>query len=284
MPLDFAAAAEFDPLVCAALREDIGEGDVTTAAVVDDDPDADAEIVFRSRGVVAGIAVAARAFALLDPHIMLLPLAADGARVASQTAVARLRGPVKAILSGERVALNFLARLSGVATLTAAYVDALGASTAHIVDTRKTTPGLRALERYAVRAGGGSNHRFDLHEAALIKDNHIAAVGSVSEAIRRVRDGCASDVIIQCECDSLGQVAEALAAGVDALLLDNMSLEHMRQAVALARGRAMVEASGCVRLERVREIGLAGVDVISVGALTHSAKSVDVGLDFTKGA
>ncbi|MBC5824163.1 MAG: carboxylating nicotinate-nucleotide diphosphorylase [Candidatus Eremiobacteraeota bacterium] len=273
-------AAAFDPAIAAALREDVGKGDITTAAVVDEDARAGADIVFRSRGIVAGLAIAERAFALADARLKLRLAAHDGAMVAAGTAVASIDGPVRGMLGAERVALNYLGRLSGIATLTFSYVSALGGLPARIVDTRKTTPGLRALERYAVRAGGGYNHRFDLHEAILIKDNHIAALGSLGEAVRRARERNGSGVVVEVECDTLAQVTEALGAGVDAVLLDNMAPEDMREAVRQARERAMVEASGGVGLEGVHETALTGVDVISVGALTHGARSLDVALDF----
>jgi len=279
-PMTLASAASFDAVISAALREDVGLGDITTAATVQGHALAYADIVMRCGGVLAGLPIAARAFALVDARIGLELTAADGSSVDQTTAVARVQGPAAGILTAERVALNFLGQLSGIATLTRAYVRALAGLPTRIVDTRKTTPGLRSLERYAVRAGGGANHRFDLHEAVLIKDNHIACVGSLGEALARARARNGPDVIVEVECDSLDQVAEALREGVDALLLDNMPLDVMRQAVTLARGRALTEASGGVGLPTVRDIALTGVDVISVGALTHSAPALDVGLDF----
>lgn len=278
-PLDARAAAAYDPLIREVLAEDVGAGDVTSAATIDSDLVWSGRIVARIAGTIAGLPIAARAFALVSAGIALEPRVQDGARVKAGTGLARVRGPARGLLTGERVALNFLGRLSGIATLTARFVDAAAGSTTRITDTRKTTPGLRRLERYAVRAGGGVNHRFGLSDALLVKDNHLAAVGSVGEAVRRAR-AAAPDKVVEIECDTLEQVREALEAGADAVLLDNMELESMRAAVALAHGRAIVEASGGMTLQRVAEVAKIGVDVISVGALTHSAPALDVALDF----
>jgi len=264
-------------VVLAALAEDIGAGDVTTEATVAADAVGTAELLVKEAGVVCGLRVAETAFRALDPEIRFEALASDGDHVGPPAVVARMSGSERAILTAERVALNFLGRLSGIATLTRRYVDAVEGTSAAVLDTRKTTPGLRALEKDAVAAGGGRNHRFGLDDAALIKDNHLRAAGSIAAAVALVRAG--TDLSVEVECETLGQVAEALDAGVDAILLDNMPLEELRAAVALVDGRARLEASGGVTLETIRAIAETGVDEISVGALTHSAHSLDVSLE-----
>ena len=279
-PLDVQSAAEFDRLLLSALDEDVHEGDATTLALIAEGARAEGAIVARDAGVAAGVTIAARLFALVDRRVVAQPLVRDGEALAPGTVLLHLEGPARAILTGERVALNLLGRLCGVATLTRAYVDAVGDAKARIIDTRKTTPGLRALERYAVRAGGGCNHRTGLYDAILVKDNHLAVVGSVREALARARAWAPPGMAVEVECDSLEQVHEALDAGAQAILLDNMSCDQMHRAVAMAGGRAVLEASGGVRLERVGEIAATGVDLISVGALTHSAAALDLGLDF----
>jgi nicotinate-nucleotide pyrophosphorylase (carboxylating) len=279
-PMSVAGAAAFDALLSAAIAEDVGDGDITTQALVPETASAVADVVVRSTGILAGLAVALRTFALFDNRIAYEVKVEDGSRIAAATAVARLTGPARGILTAERVALNLLGRLSGIATITRSYVDEARGFPAKIADTRKTTPGLRALERYAVRAGGGVNHRFGLHDAILIKDNHLAEVGSVADAVKRARAVENSNAVIEVECDTLAQVADALAAGADAVLLDNMDDATIAKAVAAAAGRAITEASGNVNLRTVRGIASTGVDVISVGALTHGAVSLDVGLDF----
>ena len=263
----------------AALAEDLGDGDVTTEATVDADATGSADLVVKEPGVVCGLAVAEAVFRAVDPELRFERLVEEGASVAAGTAVARVAGPERAILTGERTALNFLARLSGIATLTRRYVDAVEGTGAAILDTRKTTPGLRALEKHAVATGGGRNHRFGLDDGVLVKDNHLRAAGSVASAVDRLR--AATPLPIEVECDTLEQVSEALAAGAEALLLDNMIPDQLRAAVALARGRARLEASGGVTLENVRDVAETGVDEISVGALTHSARSLDVSLELT---
>ena len=263
----------------AALAEDLGDGDVTTEATVDADATGGADLVVKEPGVVCGLAVAEAVFRAVDPELRFERLVEEGASVAAGTAVARVAGPERAILTGERTALNFLARLSGIATLTRRYVDAVDGTGAAILDTRKTTPGLRALEKHAVVTGGGRNHRFGLDDGVLVKDNHLRAAGSVESAVERLR--AATPLPIEVECDTLEQVSEALAAGAEAILLDNMIPDQLRAAVALARGRARLEASGGVTLENVRDVAETGVDEISVGALTHSARSLDVSLELT---
>ena len=270
-----------EPLVRAALREDLGRaGDVTTNAIVPADVDAEMALAARQPGVIAGIDVAALAFRLIDPATEVAVARPDGSPVAAGETVATVRGPARALLTAERTALNFLCHLSGVATATAALVEAARGHKARIVCTRKTTPGLRALEKYAVRAGGGANHRFGLDDAVLIKDNHIAIAGDIRTAIERARAGVGHMVRIEVEVDTLDQLEIALAAGIDAVLLDNMSLEALAQAVAMTSGRALTEASGRVTPATAPAIAATGVDLISVGWLTHSAPILDIGLDY----
>jgi nicotinate-nucleotide pyrophosphorylase (carboxylating) len=275
------AAIEREAIVRAALEEDRAYNDVTTLALVSAGLRARAVLVARSAGVIAGLPLIDTAFRLLDPAVTLRALAHDGAQVSTNEPVLEIEGHARALLSGERVALNFVQRLSGIATLTARFVDAIRGTRARILDTRKTTPGLRALERYAVRCGGGTNHRDDLAAAVLIKDNHLEAIGSdVSLAVRRARVSAPEGTQIEVECDRRDQVAAALAAKPDVILLDNMSCDEMRACVALVNGAAIVEASGGITLENVRAVAETGVDWISIGALTHSAPSLDLGLDF----
>jgi nicotinate-nucleotide pyrophosphorylase (carboxylating) len=255
------------------LAEDVGTGDVTSAAVVDEDALCEARIVVKEPGVVCGLEVAAAVFEALGAQ--LEPLVADGDRV-EPNPVARVDGPARAVLTGERLALNLLGRLSGIATLTRRFVEAVEGTGATILDTRKTTPGLRELEKHAVRCGGGTNHRLGLFDGALIKDNHLRLVGSIGEAVGRARG---TGLLVEIECDTLDQVAEALEAGADRILLDNMSPDELRAAVALVDGRAELEASGGVTLETVRAVAETGIDFISVGALTHSAPALDCSLE-----
>jgi len=267
--------------VTRALQEDLGlAGDITSAATIPAGQSSEASIVAREDGVVAGLALARAAFHALDPHIVLTAQVADGQRAEAGTALAHISGNTRAILGAERVALNFLGRMSGIATLTAQYVAAVAGTRAKITCTRKTTPGLRALEKYAVRAGGGVNHRFGLFDGILIKDNHVAAAGGVAAAVEQARAAAGHMVRIEVEVDTLAQLDEALAQGADIILLDNMSGDALREAVSRARGRAVLEASGGVSLETVGAIAATGVDLISVGALTHSVRCLDVGLDF----
>jgi nicotinate-nucleotide pyrophosphorylase (carboxylating) len=272
-----AVAADTLRVVYAALAEDVGAGDVTTEATVDADAVGTAELVVREPGIVCGLAAAAAVFEALDSDVHFEALVVEGDRVEGGAVVARVEGLERAILTGERTALNFLGRLSGISTLTRRYVDAVAGTGVAILDTRKTTPGLRLLEKHAVACGGGKNHRFGLEDGVLVKDNHLRAAGSMRAAVERLRS--TTPLQIEVECDTLEQVAEALEAGADAILLDNMTLDALREAVALVRGRARLEASGGVTLENVRAIAETGVDEISVGALTHSAKSLDVSLE-----
>jgi nicotinate-nucleotide pyrophosphorylase (carboxylating) len=266
--------------VRAALLEDLGRaGDITSLATIPATATARAVIAARKPGVVAGLACAAAAFRLLDDRIRFTAGAADGDRVLPGAVLARLDGPARPMLSAERVALNFLGHLCGVATATAALVAAVGGTGARITCTRKTTPGLRAFEKFAVRCGGGSNHRLGLDDAILIKDNHIAVAGGVALAIERGRAYAGHLVKVEVEVDTLEQLAEALTAGPDAVLLDNMAPPLLREAVALVNGAAITEASGNVTLDTVRAIAETGVDYISSGWITHSAPTLDIGLD-----
>ena len=266
-------------IVLAALAEDIGAGDVTTDATIPADAVGVADLLVKEAGVVCGVRVAETTLRALDPDIRFEALASDGDVVDPRTVVAWISGSERAILTGERVALNFLGRLSGIATLTRHYVDTIEGTGTAVLDTRKTTPGLRELEKYAVACGGGRNHRFGLDDAVRIKDNHLRAARSVPAAVELMR--AASALPIEVECDTLDQVAEALAVGVDAILLDNMSLDQLREAVVLTGRRARLEASGGITLDTIRAIAETGVDEISVGALTHSARSLDVSLELT---
>lgn len=266
--------------VAVALTEDLGlAGDITTACTVPAGARARATLVSRQQGVVSGLELARRAFAALDPAIDFEIHVPDGAIVEPGRPVATVAGSARAILTGERVALNFLGRMSGIATLTRRYVEGVAGTRATIVDTRKTTPGLRAFEKYAVRCGGGGNHRTGLFDAILIKDNHIVAAGGISAAIRRARSHAGHMVKIEVEVDTLAQLDEALSHRIDAVLLDNMPPEMLREAVKRVDGRIVTEASGGVSLATVRAIAETGVDLISVGALTHSAPVLDLGLD-----
>jgi nicotinate-nucleotide pyrophosphorylase (carboxylating) len=269
-----------EKVVRAALEEDLGRaGDVTTQAIIPAATSASAVIAAREDGVIAGLPLAREAFRLMDARVVFEPRVADGDRIAKDDIIADVSGPAHAILSAERVALNFLGRLSGVASLTSQYAERITHTKARICDTRKTTPGLRALEKYAVRCGGGANHRFGLDDAVLIKDNHIAVAGGVSAALRAAKAHVGHLVKIEIEVDTLAQLAEALDEGADAVLLDNMPVAQLREAVALVGGRLLCEASGGVTLETVAQIAETGVDLISVGALTHSARTLDLGLD-----
>lgn len=261
------------------LAEDLGHGDLTTALLIDPDTVGEAIIVARQSCVLCGLPVAAVVFAELDARVAFEPAVAEGTRIAPGTTVARVAGPLRSILSGERLALNLLQRLSGIATATRAFVDAVEGTGVVILDTRKTTPGLRLLEKYAVRVGGGKNHRFGLFDGILIKDNHVRALGGVREAVQRARAAAPHTLTIEVEVTTLDELEEALAAGADWILLDNMDLETMREAVRRARGRANLEASGGVSLDRVRAIAETGVDAVSVGALTHSVRAVDLSLE-----
>src|SRR5579872_1678683 len=269
-----------EPIVRAALAEDLGRaGDITTDAVVPADREIDATIGARQPGVVAGLDVALMAFELLDPSLAIEVICPDGSRVERGQTVARIRGKARPVLAAERTALNLLCRLSGVATATRQLADAIGNHKAKIVCTRKTTPGLRILEKEAVRLGGGANHRFGLDDAMLIKDNHVAMAGGVRPALRRAKAAAGHLVKIELEVDTLAQLEEALEEGFDAVLLDNMDPDTLRRAVAMVAGRAITEASGRITRETAPAIAAAGVDLISSGWITHSAPILDLGLD-----
>ena len=270
----------YEDIVRNALREDLGvAGDLTTDAIVPPTHAGTAALVARAEGRLSGIGPALLAFTLLDPALAIDACLSDGADTAPGTTIARLRGATRALLTAERTALNFLGHLSGIATTTRGVVRAVGTWPTRVVCTRKTTPGLRALEKLAVRHGGGSNHRFGLDDAVLIKDNHLAVAGSVREAVERVRRSVGHMVKVELEVDTLAQLEEGLAAGVDAVLLDNMDLVTLSAAVRLARGRALTEASGGITPATAPQVAATGVDMISIGWLTHSAPSLDVALD-----
>jgi nicotinate-nucleotide pyrophosphorylase (carboxylating) len=273
---------EYEPIVRAALLEDIGPGDITTTLCVPAETTATATMLAKSPGVIAGLDVAALAFHLVDPTLQWQSRVEDGAQIGNKpTPIAEITGSARALLTAERVALNFIQRMSGVATVTSRYVRQVAGTQARIADTRKTTPGLRALEKYAVRVGGGFNHRIGLYDAILIKDNHIRAAGGIARAVAGAKARAPHTVKIEVEVTSLAQVEQALAAGVDIILLDNMDLATMRQAVEAIGHRAISEASGGLTEERLAAVAATGVDVLSVGALTHSAPAMDISLDFT---
>jgi len=267
-----------DRIIENALLEDIHTGDITTMAVVPEKRSATARLIAKESMVLAGIEVAARVFALVDPEVLFTAHFADGALITAGDVIADITGDAASLLQAERVALNLLQRMCGIATLTARYKQAVAGTGAKVVDTRKTTPGLRQLEKYAVRIGGGSNHRSGLYDAVLIKENHIAAAGGISIAVERARAFVPHTMKIEVETETLDQVAEALAAGADIIMLDNMDLETMRRAVALIGECSLTEASGGVSLETITEIAATGVDIISVGALTHSARAMDISM------
>jgi nicotinate-nucleotide pyrophosphorylase (carboxylating) len=267
-----------DRIIENALAEDIHTGDITTRAVVREGRTARAILRAKEEMILAGIDVAARVFRMLDPDSLFMPRFADGDRIASGEVIAEIRGNDALLLQGERVALNLLQRMCGIATVTARYVEAVRGTQARVVDTRKTTPGLRILEKYAVRVGGGTNHRTGLYDGILIKENHITAAGGVTEAVRRAQSYIPHTMKVEVETETLDQVAEALAAGAEIIMLDNMSHDEMRAAVNLIDGRALIEASGGVSLESIRGIAETGVDIISVGALTHSARAMDISM------
>jgi nicotinate-nucleotide pyrophosphorylase (carboxylating) len=272
---------ELASAVAAALEEDDTKHDITTAATVLSDRRTGCRMVARETGVIAGLVLAREAFCQVDDAVHIRSEVEDGTHVAAGTPLMFLTGHARCLLSAERVALNFVQRLSGIASLTARYVEAVRGTRAKILDTRKTTPGWRKLERYAVRAGGGMNHRFNLSSAVLIKDNHLAAVdGDIGAAVKRARTIAPKGIGVEVECETIPQVEAALAANADVILLDNMDPERLIEAVKLVGGRAVTEASGGINLQTVRGIADAGVDWISVGALTHSAPALDIALDF----
>ena len=276
---------QIDDIIRRALAEDAPWGDLTSEAFVPEEATASAALVAREEGVLSGAGVFARVFALVDPAVVVELGLDDGEPFAPGAVLARVDGAARAVLRAERIALNLVQRMSGIATLTARYVAAIDGTAARIVDTRKTTPGLRILERQAVRDGGGHNHRFSLSDAVMAKDNHLAVLAaqgvSVGDAIRRARARLGHTVHLEVEVDRIDQIEEVVSAGVDTIMLDNFTPDELREGVALVAGRAIVEASGGVNLDTVRAIAESGVDVISVGALTHSVRSLDLGLDVT---
>ena len=287
---DASAAIAFDPVFDAelarrALAEDVGRGDLTTEATIPAGARATGRIIAKAEGVVAGLPMAALVFRLMDPRVRFVEVAHDGDQVGRMQTLATLDGDARALLTAERTALNFLGRLSGVATLAARCAAATAGTRARVVDTRKTTPGLRALEKYAVRMGGAANHRSGLDDGILIKDNHIAAAGGLSAAVARARAHASHLIKVEVECETEAQVREALETGADAILLDNMPVEMMRAAVALIRARdprVVIEASGNIGADpqKLAAVAATGVDLISLGALTHSAPVFDVSLEF----
>jgi len=270
-----------EPQVRAALEEDLGRaGDITSQLAIAPQTHATARLVARKPGRLSGMICAQAAFRLVDPSLRFEVSLPDGSEIAPGALLATISGSARSILTAERVALNFLGPLSGTATATAALVDAVAGTKARIVCTRKTLPGLRGLQKYAVRCGGGFNHRFGLDDAAMIKDNHVQAAGGIAPAIARLRAGLGHMVCIELEVDTLAQLEEALSLGVDVILLDNMSMDELRRAVSMAKDKAVLEASGNVTLASVKAIAETGVDYISSGAITHSAANLDIGLDF----
>lgn len=271
-------------IIQEALREDLGMGDITAESTVAADATAAAELLCKEPGIVAGLEVAGMVFRFCDPAVIFGPLVEDGATVRSGDILAVVRGSARGLLGAERTALNILQRMSGIATATRRYVDAVAGTRARVTDTRKTAPGLRVLDKAAVRAGGGVNHRFGLDDMVLIKDNHIAAAGGITEAVRRCTASLSSrglHLAVEVETTTLAQVREALACdGIARIMLDNFSLSAMREAVALIAGRVEVEASGGITLDSIRGVAETGVDLISVGALTHSVRALDISLDF----
>jgi len=276
----------YDPslaLIELALQEDLSRGDITSEATVPVNRTATAVMLAKQDGVISGIETARAVFARIDPEVQFTPLVSDGERVINGTQLARISGNARSILAAERTALNLIQRLSGVATITARYAERVAGTGATVIDTRKTAPGMRYLEKAAVRHGGGSNHRFDLGDAVLIKDNHLAAIGGehpIHDAVLAAKKRAPHTSKVEVEVVDLAGVQEALDAGADIIMLDNMGLDEMRRAVALVDGRALLEASGGITLETIREVAATGVDLVSAGALTHSAPSLDISLDF----
>ena len=269
-----------DDIIIRALKEDMALGDITTDNLIDPESKSTAYLVAKEPGIIAGIQVAERVFTLLDDKVGFLARVEDGQHVEKGEIIAQISGHTSVLLKGERTALNFLQRMSGIATLTNAFCKKVEGTKAVIVDTRKTTPGLRILEKYAVRAGGGRNHRFSLSDGVLIKDNHINACGGIRQAVEKARASVPHTVKIEVEVETLEQVQEALDCGADIIMLDNMDIDTMAKAVKMINGRAIVEASGSVSLETARSIAEAGVDVISVGRITHSAPALDISMKF----
>jgi len=274
--------SHIDTIIDTALDEDVGSGDITTSAIIDSSLKRKAQLVAKEEILLAGIDIFAKVFSRLDPEIVVECTYHDGDVIPKGARIGTVTGSMRGILTGERTALNFLQHLSGIATLTRQYVEKTDPSTVRVIDTRKTTPGLRVLEKYAVRMGGGFNHRFGLFDGILIKDNHITAAGSVSEAVKKMRATAPHTLKIEIEVEDIKGLEEAIEAGADAILLDNMSVKEMEGAVLIANKRVLLEASGGITLETVEAISKTGVNLISVGAITHSAPSVDISLEVIK--
>ena len=271
--------SQIDKIIDSALEEDLGPGDITTSAIIDSSLKGKARLLAKEEIILAGIEVFSRVFSRLDPEIVVECTYHDGDVVPNGYDIGIIRGSMRGMLSGERTALNFLQHLSGIATLTKRYVEKIDPSKVRVIDTRKTTPRLRILEKYAVRMGGGFNHRFGLFDGILIKDNHIAAAGSISKALAKIKANVPHTLKIEVEVEDIKGVEEAIVAGADAILLDNMSAKEMKEAVSIARGRVLLEASGGITLESIGEISKTGINLISIGAITHSARSVDISLE-----
>lgn len=271
-----------DKIIKQALLEDIGTGDITTESIIPSNLKAKGIIKTSEEGVVAGLDIVRLVFQKLDSEIIFQEKIKDGTKITRNKALAEITGSAQTILQGERVALNFLQRMSGIATITSKFCQEIKDFPVRIVDTRKTTPGLRILEKYAVRMGGGYNHRFGLYDAVLIKDNHIAVAGGIKSAVNSIRKQISHTVKIEVEVENLSQLQEALKMKVNIIMLDNMDLETMKEAVKMVKSKALIEASGGITLEKVREIAQTGVDLISIGALTHSVKSLDIGMEILK--
>ncbi|HXG30044.1 MAG TPA: carboxylating nicotinate-nucleotide diphosphorylase [Thermodesulfobacteriota bacterium] len=270
--------SQIEPIIENALREDIGSGDITTNLLFPEDSECRAIIIAKEEGIVAGLPIAEMVFKRLDEGILWNEKRRDGDSVKPGDTLAEIQGRTRAILTGERVALNLLQRLSGIATLTSRFVKAVEGLPVKIMDTRKTAPGLRILDKYGVSVGGGYNHRFGLYDGVLIKDNHIRLAGGISRAVRLIREGIKTGLKIEVETSTLEEVREALEAGADIIMLDNMPVSIMKRAVEMIGGNALTEASGGINLENVREVAETGVDFISIGALTHSPRALDIGL------
>jgi nicotinate-nucleotide pyrophosphorylase (carboxylating) len=278
--LDYCS--HIDTIIDTALDEDVGSGDITTSAIIDSSLKGKAQLVAKEEILLAGIGIFSRVFSRLDPEIVVECTYHDGDEIPTGATIGTVTGSMRGILSGERTALNFLQHLSGIATLTRQYVEKTDPSTVRVIDTRKTTPGLRVLEKYAVRMGGGFNHRFGLFDGILIKDNHIAAAGSISEAVKKTRATVPHTLKIEVEVEDIKGLEQAIEVGADAILLDNMSVKEMKEAVSIAKGRVLLEASGGITLETIEAISKTGINLISVGAITHSARSVDISLEVIK--
>jgi len=274
--------SQIDKIIDSALEEDLGPGDITTSAIIDSSLKGKARLLAKEEIILAGIEVFSRVFSRLDPEIVFECTYHDGDVIPKGVDIGTVTGSMRGMLSGERTALNFLQHLSGIATLTKRYVEKIDPSKVRVIDTRKTTPRLRILEKYAVRMGGGFNHRFGLFDGILIKDNHIAVAGSISKALAKIKANVPHTLKIEVEVEDIKGVEEAIGAGADAILLDNMSVKEMKEAVSIARGRVLLEASGGITLESIGEISKTGISLISIGAITHSARSVDISLEVIK--